>query len=534
MFELMSDLISDLIADRRESLRRAGIVALTLLCLSGTNLGAQTPASGSLTPVETARAYRQNNAAKILLDYAELLKIPNVADDSVNIRRNAVYIADQFMQRGVEMEVLELPGAPPLIIGHLTRAGAARTIGIYAHYDGQPVDPSRWRQSPWTPTLYTQDIDAGGEPRAFPEAGEEIDPEWRLYARASGDDKVPFPCLWTALDALEGAQIATTSNFVFLFEGEEEDGSPHLAEYLRAFKDKLEADLWLIFDGPVHQSRRPQLVFGVRGITSMEITVYGASRNLHSGHYGNWAPNPAMMLAQLLASMKDRDGNVVIEGFYDSADPIGAREREALANLPPIDEALMRELGMARAEGRGEPLSERLLLPSLNVRGLESANVGDKARNVIPSTAIAAIDIRMVKGNEPEKMMDLVESHIEGQGFYIVREDPDMETRLAHPRVARVERSESGYVAARTSMDHPIVEPLKAAIENASDDEIVLMPSLGGSLPLYLFNEILERPVVIVPIANHDDNQHAPNENIRIANLWYGIDLMAGILTLPQ
>lgn len=485
------------------------------------------------TPTETARAYREKFAAQILADYAQLLRLPNVADDSVNIRRNAAYISDQFTRRGAEMELVELPGAPPLVIGRMNTRGASRTIGIYAHYDGQPVDPSRWRQSPWEPTLYTQDIDAGGEPRPFPEVGENIDPEWRLYARSSGDDKVPFPCMWAALDALSEKGTALSSNFVFLFEGEEEAGSPHLEEYLQKFKDRLVADVWLIFDGPIHQSRRPQLVFGVRGVTSLEIIVYGASRNLHSGHYGNWAPNPAMMLAQLIASMKDPDGNVIIEGFYDSTEPIGEKEREALASMPVIDEALMKELGMSRSEGRGETLSQRLLIPSLNVRGLESANVGDKARNVIPATAIADIDIRMVKGNDPETMMDLVESHIESQGYFIVREDPDMETRLAHPRIARVIRSESGYPAARTSMDNPIVEPLKQAIRNASEGEIILTPSLGGSLPLYLFNEILERPVVIVPIANHDDNQHAPNENIRIANLWYGIDLMAGILTLP-
>ncbi|MDX1584510.1 MAG: M20/M25/M40 family metallo-hydrolase, partial [Thermoanaerobaculia bacterium] len=347
-----------------------------------------------------------------------------------------------------------------------------------------------------------------------------------------GDDKVPVPAWIHALDALDRSGIERTSNLLFFFEGEEEMGSPHLGTYLDEYRAKLEGvDAWLIFDGPVHQSRRPQLVFGVRGITSVDITVYGASKGLHSGHYGNWAPNPGMMLAQLLASMKDDDGNVTIEGFYDSTVPVGPAEQEALESVPDPDESLRAELGLARTEGGNAPLKERLLLPSLNVRGLESANVGEEARNVIPSTATAAIDIRLVKGNEPERMLDLVETHIREQGYHVVREEPDMETRLKHERIAKVERH-GGYVAARTNMSHPFVQDLAEAAERAAGEPVILVPSLGGSLPLYLFTERFEAPLVIVPIANHDNNQHAPNENIRLANLWYGIDLVAAILTM--
>jgi acetylornithine deacetylase/succinyl-diaminopimelate desuccinylase-like protein len=486
------------------------------------------------TPVEIASDYRQEHGAQILGDYAELLRVPNVATDSVNLRRNAVLLTELFRERGAEMEMLQLEGAVPLVTGRVNTPGATRTLGIYVHYDGQPVDETRWPQSPWEPTIYTQDLDRGGKPRAFPAAGEEIDPEWRLYARAAGDDKAPFPALLNALDALGEAGVALTSNLVFLFEGEEESGSEHLGDYLEEFRHKFEADVWLICDGPMHQSRKPQLVFGVRGFTSMEITVYGASRALHSGHYGNWSPNPAMMLAQLLAGMKDDDGNVEIIGFYESSEPIGESERQALATIPDIDAALMRGLDLARTEGGGASLSDQILKPSLNIRGLASGNVGDLARNVIPKTATASIDIRLVKGNDPETMLDLVEEHIQRQGYFIVREDPDRMTRRTQPRIAKVTRATSGYVAARTEMDHPIVPLLAEAARQASGGEdVILTPGMGGSLPLYLFNDILERPVVIVPIANHDDNQHAPNENLRIANLWYGIDLMAAVLTMP-
>jgi acetylornithine deacetylase/succinyl-diaminopimelate desuccinylase-like protein len=264
----------------------------------------------------------------------------------------------------------------------------------------------------------------------------------------------------------------------------------------------------------------------------MQLTVYGPVHGLHSGHYGNWAPNPGMMLAQLLASMKDADGNVLIKGFYDTVTPLTETERAALATVPDMDAELMREFGLARTEGDGT-LAERILLPSLNVSGLASAQVGPGTRNVIPPTATAALGIRLVKGNDPQDMQDRVEAHIRGRGYAIVREDPDPAFRLAHPRIAKVVRG-TGYVAARTSMDHPFVGALIAAARAAAGEDIVLQPGLGGSLPLYLFTERWDVPMVIVPIANHDDNQHTADENLRIANLWYGIDLMASILAMPQ
>ncbi len=478
-------------------------------------------------------AYRQANEAEILRDFAELLRLPNVAGDTENIRRNAEYIQRQLEARGADAELWTIDGAPPIVYGELEAgAASARTLGIYVHYDGQPVNAVKWSQPPYEPTLYTAAIEHGGEPRPFPEPGEATDPEWRLYARSAGDDKAPFAALFAALDALAEAGMARTSNLKFLFEGEEEAGSRHLGEYLERHRERLDVDLWLICDGPVHQSRRPQLVFGVRGVIGFEITVYGASRYLHSGHYGNWAPNPAQMLARLLATMKDDDGQVLIDGFYDSTVPPGAAERAAIAALPDSDAALRRELGLAATEGGGASLAERLLLPSLNVRGFVSGAVGEKSRNVIPNEATASLDVRLAKGNDPQAMLDLVETHVRRQGYHIVRDEPDHATRLAHPRIARIRRG-SGYKAARTAMDLPVVQDVAAAAERAADpEELILMPTLGGSLPLYLFTENLKMPVVIVPIANHDNNQHAPDENLRLANLWYGIDLMGELLTM--
>ena len=498
---------------------------------------------GSLLPVhtaaqdrasETARSYREANGPRILREFAELLAMPNVASDSAGIWRNAGYIRDALESRGVASRLLTLPGANPIVFGELRVPGATRTLGLYVHYDGQPADPANWTHAPWEPVLYTRAMEAGGRPIPFPRDGESVDPEWRIYARSAGDDKAPIGAILPVLDAFQERGITPTSNLVFLFEGEEEAGSTNLGRYLEEYTELIQdIDGWLLFDGPVPQSGRPLLAFGVRGVTGMQVTVYGPIRGLHSGHYGNWAPVPGQTLANLLATMKDDEGTVLVEGFYDTVEPLGAAERAALAALPDYDEELKRELGLARTEGAGESLAERLLLPSLTIRGLSSGNVGPLTQNVIASTATAALGIRLVKGNDPRRMRELVEAHIRRQGYHIVREDPDMETRLRYPKIAKV-TGEGGYPAARSPMDHPLLQDVVAAARRAAGGhEVVLLPGFGGSLPLYLFTDVMEKPILLVPIANHDNNQHAPDENLRVANLWYGIDFYAQLFTMP-
>ncbi len=498
------------------------------------------PSLQAQSAADLARTYRESHEAEIVRDFAHLLSFPNNASDTANIERNATYIREMLTKAGVSAELLRLddPSIPPIVYGRLDVPGATRTLGLYVHYDGQPADPKSWTEAPWEPTLYTRAMEAGGTKRALPEDGEAVDPEWRIYARSAGDDKAPIAALIPVLDAFRASGVTPTSNLVFFFEGEEEAGSTHLGEYFDRYRSRIDdIDVWLFFDGPAHQSGRPQLTFGVRGVTGMDVEVYGANRSLHSGHYGNWAPVPGQMLAELLASMKDETGKVLVDGFYDTVEPLGPEERAALDALPKYDEELKRELGLSRTEGEPETLAERLLLPSLTVRGLSSGNTGSLTRNVIPSTATASLGIRLVKGNDPEHMLDLVESHIRKQGYTIVRKDPDNATRLAHPRIAKVTRS-SGYPAARTSMSDPFVQDVIGAAGAAADRQfgagsLVLAPALGGSLPLYLVTDGLKKPFVNVPVANHDDNQHAADENLRIANLWYAIELYAQLLTMP-
>ena len=516
------------------------VVALRFLALSAAAAFFAPVPAGAQSGPEVARTYREANEAALVRDFATLLSYPNVASDSVNIRRTAAYIRDELSAVGVAARLLEVPGAPPLVYGTLTVPGATRTLGVYVHYDGQPVNPEEWSHAPFEPTLYTRAMEADGQPVALPADGAAVDPESRIYARSAGDDKAPIAAILPVLRAFRESGVTPTSNLVFLLDGEEEAGSPHLRQYLETYRELWDpVDLWLFFDGPAHQSGRPQLTFGVRGTMGMQVTVYGAVRNLHSGHYGNWAPDTPLVLADLLRSMKDPyTGEVLVEGFYDTVEPLGAEERAALAALPAYDEELKKELGMLWSEGEPATLAERLMLPSLTIRGMTAANTGALATNVVPNEATAALGIRLVKGNDPAHMRGLVEAHIRKQGYHIVREDPDMETRLRYEKIAKVTGG-GGYPAARSSMSHPRIQEVIAAAGAAADrafgeGSLVLTPALGGSLPLYLFTDVLERPFVRFPVANHDNNQEAADKNLRIANLWYAIDLYAALLTMPQ
>ena len=479
---------------------------------------------------QAARAWRETHEREILREFLGLLALPNLARDTPGIRANAAAVSAVLEKRGVKTQLLEVAGAPPAVYGEILNPGATRTLIFYAHYDGQPLDPKEWATPPWEPVLRDRPLEKDGRVVTLPATGK-IDPEWRIYARSASDDKAPIGVLTTALDALKAARIPLRSNIKFVFEGEEEAGSPHLAEIIRKYKDLLASDVWLICDGPVHQSRRPQVVFGARGIATVDITLYGPNHELHSGHYGNWAPNPAMAMARLLASMKDDEGKVLIDHYYEGILPLSETETRAIAEAPDVDRDLMRELALGRTEGGGKKLVELLNYPSLNIRGMASARTGDKASNVLPSSATASIDMRLVKGIDPATAAKRVIDHIRKQGYEIVESEPDAATRMRFPKLARVVVEPGGYAASRTSMDLPISQLVLRTAE-AARGPIVKLPTMGGSVPLYMIEEILHAPTITVPIANHDNNQHSFNENIRIQNLWDGIDLMAALLAM--
>jgi acetylornithine deacetylase/succinyl-diaminopimelate desuccinylase-like protein len=480
------------------------------------------------------RGYRRAHERQILDEFTRLLAIPNIASDTPNIRRNAQFILEIMQRRGLNPRLLETKSkdSPPAIYGEWKVPGATRSVVFYAHYDGQPVDPKQWSASPpFEPTWRSAAAESGGKVVQLPASGA-INPEWRLYARSASDDKAGVMALLTAFDALRAQKTVPAFNLKFIFDGEEEAGSPHLGEIIDLNKDLLAADAWIICDGPVHQSGRKQVVFGVRGDVNVDVTVYGAKRPLHSGHYGNWAPNPAMLLAQLLATMKDASGRVTIDGWYEGVEPLGEAEREAIAAAPAYDEQLKAELGLARTEGNGQSLIELINQPSLNINGFASGDVGNLARNVIPTTATAVLDLRLVKGNDFKRQAERLVDHIRKQEFFVIDHDPTDVERKQHALIAKVTRRAGGYNAERTRMDLPISLAVIDAVQKTSAEPIVRLPTLGGSLPLSIITERLRTITITVPIANYDNNQHAENENLRLQNFWDGIETLAAVMSM--
>ena len=486
-------------------------------------------------PLQKVRQFRQANEQALLTEFEQLVAIPNVAADSANLRRTALFIQDMMRRRGIRTQLLAAPtpGVPPVVFGEVRTPGATRTVIFYAHYDGQPVSPAQWREglSPFTPTLATGPLDRGGLLTARPAPGQPLPPDWRLYARSASDDKAGVMTILAGYQALVASKLRPTVNVKFFFEGEEERGSPHLAEILARHKALLASDVWVICDGPVHQSGRKQVVFGARGDVNLSLKVYGPRRPLHSGHYGNWVPNPALGLARLLASMADSTGRVRVAGFYDDVTPLSPAEKTALAQVPNLDETIRQELGFARPYGSGQSLVELLNQPSLNINGLQSANVGAQAANVIPTAATAVLDLRLVPGNDAPRQVQKVIRHIEKQGYHVTTAEPTDAERAQYPLLVRV-NAEKGYNAQRTRLDLPIARQVVAAVQTTTPDRVVVLPTMGGSLPLYVFGEQLNAQTITVPVANYDNNQHAENENIRLGNLWDGIETMAAIMLL--
>jgi acetylornithine deacetylase/succinyl-diaminopimelate desuccinylase-like protein len=490
----------------------------------------QTSAQSASRTAREVRAWRETNETRVIDELRAFLAIPNFANDTPNIQRNAAKLVEMLHARGFETQLLPIENRGPVVFGKLATPGAARTIIFYMHYDGQSVDPATWTGTkPYEPTLRNAPLEEHGSIIPFPSGSERYKDDWRLYARSSGDDKSPIIALLAAIDALRAQHIPLGVNVKVVFDGEEEGGSPNLERTLMAHKDLLDGDLLINGDGPVHQSGRMQITYGNRGVVSAQIIVYGPLRSLHSGHYGNWAPNPAMRLAQLLATMKDENGHVRIANFYDGIEPLGPTARRALEEMPNNDADLEKDLAIAQPEGDGKKLVELLTQPSLNIDGLRSADVGEQSRTVIPDQAMAAVDMRLVKNISPRMQFDRLVAHIRAQGYFVTENEPTVEERRTHTKVARVYMSKGGYPAALTSMDLPVSKAIADVIDSAVGGGLVKMPILGGSSPMYIF-ENLKLPVISVPIVNYDDNQHASNENLRIGHFWRGMEVYGAIL----
>ena len=486
-------------------------------------------AAGQSATETLIRRYREQHEVAIVRELTDLLAIRNVASNVDDIRTNARALVTMMTKRGIAAQILEADGVPPAVYGELMTPGATKTVVFYAHYDGQPVDSAKWASNAWTPVLRSGPLGPGTRELPLSGTNGRFDPESRIFARSASDDKSPIVAMLTALDALAASRIPRSVNLKFFFEGEEEAGSVGLRSILTKYRDLLKADFWIFGDGPVHQSGGAQAVFGVRGVIGADLTIYGPARPLHSGHYGNWAPNPNAMMVQVLASMRDPESRINIPAYYDDVVPITDADRAAFRVMPAVEDQLTGELRLGRTEGAPAGLAEQLALPALNLSGLSGGRAAGGGANLIVAQTDAYLDFRLVPNQTPDRIKTLVEGHFRRQGFHVVRSVPDSTTRRNHPKIIRVAWS-GGYPAARTGLDTPGARALLAAADQAIGHPIIRVPTLGGSLPLFDFVDLLQAPFAILPIVNHDNNQHGENENLRLRNLWDGIELYGGVL----
>lgn len=482
-----------------------------------------------------AQRLKDSNLDAIILEHAkasfnefyELLSLPNDAQYADAIEKNMRWCETAFGKRGFTTARLATERIP-LLLASREYPRATKTVLIYLQLDGQPVDPEKWLQeSPWKPVLKVKEDNQWKE---IPWAGlqEDINPEWRIFARSASDAKGPVMMFLKAMDIINSHAVRPNFNIKVIMDFEEEMGSPRLPKAVLDYKDKLKSDMLVIFDGPMHSSNRPTLLFGARGIATITLEVFGPRVPLHSGHYGNYAPNPALRLSQLLGAMKDANGRVLIPGWYDGV----LLSDEVIATLKqvPDDEKMIREnIGIATIDNVADTYQKSIQYPSLNILGIQSGWVGKATRTIIPSTAIAALDVRLVKESDPERLMALLKTFIQKQGFHIIEDEPTDTERQHFSKIVKM-TSKISYGAFRTEFDTEVGKWLRNAMKKAFKKDPIQIRTVGGSVPISPFVNTLGIPAVIVPTVNPDNNQHSPNENIRVGNYIDGIKAITAIL----
>jgi acetylornithine deacetylase/succinyl-diaminopimelate desuccinylase-like protein len=503
-------------------MRLAGMVAAAAVLALGS-----TGAADAASPKAAVHAWRLAHEKEILADFVSLLSMPNVATTVPDVEKNAAYISGLLEKRGFKTQLLTAePGTPPSILAELKTPGATRTVVFYAHYDGQPISQKGWISTPFEPSMRT------ALPEAKPvdwKAAAALDPDLRLFARSAGDDKGSIQALISAFDALKAAGIKPSVNIKLLYEGEEEQGSPHFAALVARHLELVRGDLLIMGDGPMHQSGKQEINFGNRGITGFKATVYGPLKPLHDGHYGSWAPSPTVMIAALVMSLRDDEGRILIPGIYDDVAPISAADRAALAALPDVETGLKTALGLGRNIGPPR-LADGYMAPTLNVRAIHAGDDGPNAANAIPTEGAASFDFRLAPGETPAKVHALTEVWLTQQGWFIVRDTPDLATRLAHPKIVRIEWDAGASIATESPMAGPAATAVEASVSRTVGYPVLKLPFMGASSGMAEIVNQMKAPMVGVSIANYDDNQHAQNENLRLGNLWDGIEVYAGLL----
>ena len=454
--------------------------------------------------------------------------MPNIASNKADIAKNADALTAMFEKRRFSVKRITTPGSP-VLVAERPSTPTRGTLTFYMHYDGQPTEAREWTiGQPFAPSAYLNganiDVMAGSG---------SVNPDTRIYARAVADDKAPIIAFLAAIDGLVDAKASLPWTLRVVLDGEEEAGSPNFEAAMLANTSMVRGDLAVIVDSPRHPSNLPTVFYGSRGLVGAEVTIYGATGDLHSGNYGNFVPDPAMALTKLFASMKDERNNVTIKDFYDGVVPLTASEQRAIAEIPNVDQKLLEQYGVARAEHPDSRIEVQHNRPTLSVVGLSSGTVGPGARNAISGQAIGRVEIRLVNGLDPQKQYDRLVAHIQAQGYHLVNAAPDMETRRKFPKIAKVTMQDGGFAIGKGSMDEPNTLMAANAIRSL-DQRLVQLPTIGGSLPFSTFSRALKMQTIGLAVANFDNNQHAINENLRVGHLWEAIDIFAALVTMNR
>jgi acetylornithine deacetylase/succinyl-diaminopimelate desuccinylase-like protein len=497
--------------------------------LAGVALAGTPALAGGTAPAPAITAA----ARASLPDFLDFLKIPNVMFQSTaDMRRNADWVEAEFRKHGFAARQLADHDTPMVFAQWGAVDPTKKTVLFYAHMDGQAVFPSQWETPPFTPTLRRRQPDGTWNtlPLGTLTGAGAIDPEWRLFARSSADDKAPIMMMMAAMDAITATGKRPAVNVKIIIDSHEEGGPPTLEDVVKANAEALKADAVVMLDGPMHASNRPTLVFGHRGGAGFSLTVYGAYGDLHSGHYGNYAPNPAMLLARLIADMKDEEGRVRIPGFYDGVD-MGPKTKAVLAAVPDDEHEITARIGIARPERVGENYQEAMNYPTLNVTAMKAGEV-DSHRSVIPASATAQFDMRTVPGTPAARQLALVRQWVAGQGWHLVNGAPTPEERRQYARLASITGG-GGMEALMTPLDAPLGRWANQALTLTGGGEPVRIPIMGGGVPSAPFARTMGLPVVLIPLVNADDNQHAANENLRLGNYLYGVGALYRLFTQP-
>lgn len=459
----------------------------------------------------------------------EFVKQSNNVFDLNQIHMNALFLKKMMEKRGIQTEILEGADSRPYVYGEIGNNPNVKTILFYGHFDGVPVEKLEWHSNPYEPVFRDRLPSGEGDDWSYIEWGNEeaLNEQWRIFGRSVADSKNAIVALMLALDYLENIGEKPMVNVKFLFDGEEEMESPSLPTLLQNYKEKLNCDLVISASGETHQSGLSTVELGIRGMLQVDLHVYSMLTDLHSGHFGNFAPNAVLKIVHLLSTMKNDAGMITVNGFYNEAISLTESEMNKIEKIPRIEEKIKQQYAIAQPEVKGKTIQELINVPTLNIRGITGGYVGNSARNIIPSRASAELDIRLIKGMDPKRTFERVVQHIQNEGWKVIHQEPSEQELLTHPKIVKIVQKGS-FPATKTSIDSREAEYVMEAVRNVAGEKMVVMPTDGGSLALYLF-EKLGAKVIGLPTSNYDCNQHTHDENLKLSYFFLSIEIFASL-----